>query len=267
MAMAMAMAMAERGLMRRNLGNTKTLRGSGRRKLDRRTSMISTLGSIGTALVSSLAREPSLAAVLPAETQLLGAGQSGVPSSQLGTCDGSEQFQCFTSMDDRPPFFTQPWEFPARDGGGEGDDAIRAVDAMVDALDSLHYENIVVAPQEAPTPGFYISASSSSSLVEFFIEGDGADNLVQVRLETVKQRGTGLIYALGRLGSSPQAELRRIRLALGWSEVVVLRNRRRVFAIVESGWDEFGPVAPIGEVDPDDALALDGPRGYEKTKD
>ena len=48
---------------------------------------------------------------------------------------------------------------------------------------------------------------------------------------------------------------------------VVLRNRRRVFAIVESAWDEFGPVAPIGEVDPDDALALDGPRGYEKTKD
>lgn len=208
-----------------------------------------------------LAGEPARAAA-PAPA-LLGAGQSGVPSGRLGTCDGLEAYQCFTSMDDRPPFFVEPWEFPTRDGGAGDEDAPRAAaDALAGALAGLGYEGVVIVPQSAPTPGYYVSGASSSTLVEFFVEGDGSDNLVQVRAEAARTR-VGIAAALGR----PNAKLQRVRLALGWDEVVVLRNRRRAFGIVQSGFDEFGPVAPLGDdIDPDDALG-DGPRGYRETRD
>jgi len=67
--------------------------------------------------------------------------------------------------------------------------------------------------------------------VEFFFTPN--DTLVQFR--AVRQ---GAMQS--DLGEN-RKRLEKARLALGWEQVPVLRNRRRALVVVESPWDSFGP--------------------------
>lgn len=41
--------------------------------------------------------------------------------------------------------------------------------------------------------------------------------------------------------------LEKVRISLGWENVYILRNRKRLFGVVESPFDTFGDAAPSGD--------------------
>lgn len=54
-----------------------------------------------------------------------------------------------------------------------------------------------------------------------------------------------------RRGLFTQSRLRKtlekVRISLGWENVYILRNRKRLFGVVESPFDAFGEAAPSGD--------------------
>lgn len=41
--------------------------------------------------------------------------------------------------------------------------------------------------------------------------------------------------------------LEKVRISLGWEQVYILRNRKRLFGVLESPFDAFGDAAPTGD--------------------
>jgi hypothetical protein len=59
------------------------------------------------------------------------------------------------------------------------------------------------------------------------------------------------IRSASRLASAPdggrqERRLESIRAALGWEQVPIIRNRSRLFGVIESPFDTFGPTPPAG---------------------
>ena len=68
---------------------------------------------------------------------------------------------------------------------------------------------------------------------EFFFAPE--DTLVQFRSARRGEAGVSGDFSANR------NRLEKVRIALGWEKVPVLRNRRRALVVVESPFDNFGP--------------------------
>jgi len=130
---------------------------------------------------------------------------------------------CVSSQDDRPAVFDNPWvaeqEYPK---------GMKRLEAQV-----LKLQGSVVEKD-----GRYLRAEFASKgplgesvddVAWYFTPNDV---LVPFRAE---RRGAAPDYGANR------KRLERMRIALGWEKVEILRNRRRALVVVESPFDSFGP--------------------------
>ena len=173
-----------------------------------------------TALAVSLSPRPPLPAFAAD-----GSAQSLWPRDGLfPDCPASDT--CVSSQDDRPQSWDNPWVFD-----GSVDDSFRALQRMVEkklggrvlASDGERYLRVEFE-DKSPLGTSYDDA-------EFFFAPD--DSLVQFR---ASRRGdSGSDFGANR------KRLEKVRIALGWEKVPVLRNRRRALVVVESPFDSFGP--------------------------
>ena len=149
--------------------------------------------------------------------KVLGTSEPGPAFSSnavLGTCESFQPYTCFSSMDDRPPYFIAPWSWETGSDlrnyrldrtSGHNDksrlkdinDSKKNVEYIVGQLkdvlekEGFHSINLVIEDGEIGDKGVYVSAQTSkvSNLfrdeiectVEFYIETKG-DSVVQVRL-------------------------------------------------------------------------------------
>lgn len=226
------------------------------------------------------------------------AGPSFTSERVLGTCDGYGEYKCFSSLDDRPPYFIAPWTFESESDlkrlkstgllhqsvsinvSSKTNDSNDELSSLRNALSTEGFSDITVERGkigDGEADGIYVSArtlekSSDECVVEFYLQTKG-DNIAQVRLfvddSNDYTKNTGDI--IPAIFKHHDQLLNRIRLRLGWEEVVVLRNRTRLFGLFESPFDSFGPTPPVGEslaeIDPDDTLAFNGSRSYLTTRD
>ena len=210
-----------------------------------------------------------------ADAVFLRADERGVSSTgRLGTCDNSKPYACFSSMDDRPPFFVAPWEFSGT--------AREAAMQLSNVLRDMEYQ-VTISNVQQQSGAIYVSAEKPEAmgiqLLEFFFDNDDSDRLVQVRANSSganKNRSSlagSMLMLTAAFGAPAQKALEGVRVRMGWDEAIVLRNRKRVLGIIETPFDSYGPVPPFGEsvdsIDPDDRLAgnENGLRAYERFKD
>jgi uncharacterized protein (DUF1499 family) len=86
----------------------------------------------------------------------------------------------------------------------------------------------------------FTSFGKQMDVFEFLF--DAEDNTVTLR--AVPALGSPFNAFLTR--ARMQDTLEKLRIALGWENVYILRNRKRLFGVVESPFDSFGDVAPSG---------------------
>ena len=176
----------------------------------RRASLFSILAGAACLSRASLA-SPPLCSTLPAPTP----DCLGAVDGLLADCRGA----CVSSQDDRPGVFGAPWQI---EGPTEGvlDRLIVACQSRKDFKEVLDYD------------------PAAAYLRVTFVDGD---------VEFLKTRGDDTIQfraASEVPGASNKRQKKRVdelRLAMGCTEIPVLRNRRRTLLFVESDLDSFGP--------------------------
>lgn len=106
--------------------------------------------------------------------------------------------------------------------------------------------------QELP---LYLRASvpargGGAQILEFLLSDD--DSTVSLRGVVESAAGSSVTASVGGAyfgGAVSRGGLygkfEKLRLALRWQDVYVLRNRKRVFGVVESPFDRFGDVPPL----------------------
>ena len=124
-----------------------------------------------------------------------------------------------SSQDDRPGVFGAPWQI---EGSSKGvlDKLIVACQSRKDFSKVLDYD----------VESEYLRIAFTDGDIEF-LKTKG-DDTVQFRAASTSP------------GSSNKKQKKRVdelRLAMGYTEIPVLRNRRRALIVVESDWDTFGP--------------------------
>eukprot|EP00955_Chlamydomonas_euryale_P042174 352225-Chlamydomonas_euryale.AAC.5 len=82
-----------------------------------------------------------------------------------------------------------------------------------------------------------LAALAATDDVEFLLPDD---NDVRVEIRSASRR-PGVPD-----GGRQERRLELIRSLLGWELLPVIRNRQRLFKIIESPWDSFGPTPPAG---------------------
>ncbi|KAL3786536.1 hypothetical protein HJC23_006786 [Cyclotella cryptica] len=163
---------------------------------------------------------------------------------------------CVSSQDDTPGIFAEPWDYSDSVPLASDDTYERQMDLLILALQTTSKEHGDVVKIDLQS-GRYLRAiftdgtSGETSVSEFYFTPD--DTTVQFRLGSVTSSNA---LGLGRsLSNMERSE--RIRKALRYLKVPVLRNRKRTFFFVESdGLDEFGPgsaaLGPPEEMSPGD---------------
>ena len=144
---------------------------------------------------------------------------------------------CVSSQDDRPDVWDNPW---IAEGRIEDDYAklrrlltSAKIGGRVTAEDGERYIKAEF-PVEQPFGGTVYDDA------EFFFTPN--DVLVQFRsLRRTSSGGGGGLSIGGGDGGANRKRLEKVRIALGWEKVPVLRNRRRALVVVESPLDSFGP--------------------------
>jgi hypothetical protein len=199
---------------------------------------------------------------------------------------------CVSSQDDAPGIFAEPWDYsddmpliPSSSSSSSSSDSSsssadkkrREEDAYVDRMDRLilaldstsreRDDEVTVLLRD----GRYLRAlvvdgtTGERSVCEFYFTPN--DTTVQFRLGTTTTKTTAAAAAaatavLGRRSLSNGDRSERIRRALRYAKVPVLRNRRRAMFFVESdSLDGFGPgsgaLGPPEEMSPGE-MVLDG---------
>ena len=177
---------------------------------------------------------------------------------------------CVSSQDDTPGIFAEPWDYsdsiplPSSSDAAAGTEASYAplMDRLVLALQTTarqRGDEVRVVSREGRylRARFADGASGETSVGEFYFTPN--DTTVQFRLAS-----TGATTAASFLGRSLSNAERseRLRKALGYLKIPVLRNRRRAFFFAESdALDGFGPTSaalgPPEEMSPGE-MVLDG---------
>ncbi|KAL7518000.1 hypothetical protein ACHAWX_002868 [Stephanocyclus meneghinianus] len=163
---------------------------------------------------------------------------------------------CVSSQDDAPGIFAEPWDYSENVPLASEDAYERRMDALVVALRTVSRERgdgvrIDVLSGRYLRAIFTDGITGETSVGEFYFTPE--DTTVQFRLgsaDPYNARGFGR-----SLSNMERSE--RIRKALRYLKVPVLRNRKRRFFFVESdGLDEFGPgsaaLGPPEEMSPGD---------------
>ena len=162
---------------------------------------------------------------------------SGRQSGGLGTCGDS--CTCLSTYDDRPAYFYNPWEWSGAKGPQEAMSKITAeVERQGGHLERVEVGGAGDGDNGAAGAEGYIWATFKSGQVT-----DDVEFLIPPGDTTVSIRAASRTESLPGKGRN-KARLKVMRLSLGWDEVPILRNRRRLFFVVESPWDDFGPPPP-----------------------
>ena len=193
---------------------------------------------------------------------------------------------CVSSQDDAPGIFAEPWDYsddmplipsssslPSSRSSSSSAEEKREEDAYVDRMDRLilaldstsreRDDRVTVLLRE----GRYLRAlvvdgtTGERSVCEFYFTPN--DTTVQFRLgttTTATTMATTMVFGRRSLSNGDRSE--RLRRALRYAKVPVLRNRRRTMFFVESdSLDGFGPgsgsLGPPEEMSPGE-MVLDG---------
>ena len=180
---------------------------------------------------------------------------------------------CVSSQDDTPTIFAEPWDYsdniPLISNDNVDDIYKSQMDKLILAIQTAskdHDDTVKILYQE----GRYLrtlftdGSSGEQSIGEFYFTPN--DTTVQFRIGTFTSSSatTKATSLLGRsLSNNERSE--RIRKALKYTKVPVLRNRKRTFFFVESDeLDGFGPgsamLGPPEEMSPGE-LNEDGGMG------
>ncbi|KAI5055060.1 hypothetical protein GOP47_0030205 [Adiantum capillus-veneris] len=125
-----------------------------------------------------------------------------------------------------PAFFIAPWEFPGK---------------LTTAYEQLKRVLIKEGGSVVEQGDRYIHV--------LFTDKDGTVDDLEVLFSIPSEDATVNIRSASRKISQGdngrnQKRLERVRQALMWEEVPVLRNRNRKLFFLESPWDTFGPEPP-----------------------
>lgn len=148
----------------------------------------------------------------------------GVVDDTLGSCSATTN--CVSSFDDRPSFFTAPWEFPG---------SLRAaVSNLQEALEGS---------------GAFIKEKSDRYIYAVFKGDDGVSDDVEFLFSDPSVDATVNVRSASRAkdykdSGRNRKRLEALRMELGWEQVPILRNRQRRLFFIESPWDTFGPEPP-----------------------
>ncbi|KAL7508028.1 hypothetical protein ACHAXN_007604 [Cyclotella atomus] len=149
---------------------------------------------------------------------------------------------CVSSQDDTPGIFAEPWDYSDSVSVSSNDNAFeRQMDLLILALETTAKERRDEVKIQLQS-GRYLRAiitdgtSGETSVGEFYFTPN--DTTVQFRIASMKSAATkGLGRSLSNIDRSE-----RIRKAMRYTKVPVLRNRKRTFFFVESDqFDSFGP--------------------------
>lgn len=132
---------------------------------------------------------------------------------------------CVSSQDDRPAVWDNPWV--AED---EPNVAMKRLRRVVEQK---------LGGRVVLDDGLYLTA-------EFTSRGPLGGEVVDDAEWYFAPNDVLVQFRAARRGDSPdfganRARMEKARIALGWSKVEVLRNRRRALVVVESPFDSFGP--------------------------
>lgn len=132
---------------------------------------------------------------------------------------------CVSSQDDRPAVWDNPWV--AED---EPNVAMKRLRRVVEQK---------LGGRVVLDDGLYLAA-------EFTSRGPLGGEVVDDAEWYFAPNDVLVQFRAARRGDSPdfganRARMEKARIALGWSKVEVLRNRRRALVVVESPFDSFGP--------------------------
>lgn len=181
---------------------------------------------------------------------------------------------CVSSQDDTPGIFAEPWDYaddipliPSSSSlaGRSKNDVANRMDDLILTLESTSRQRgdtVIVQLRE----GRYLRAlivdanTGEESVCEFYFTPE--DTTVQFRLGAVSSSSPASIIGVGRRSLSNAERSERLRKALRYTKVPVLRNRKRALFFVESDdFDAFGPgsaaLGPPEEMSPGE-MVLDG---------
>lgn len=148
----------------------------------------------------------------------------GVVDETLGACGAVPN--CVSTFDDRPAFFIAPWEFP-----GKLPTAFQQMQRIL-----VEEGGIITEQGNRYIHVVFTDKDGTIDDAEFLFSIPSID--VTVNIRSASRRVSSNDYGRN------QNRLERIRRALMWEEVPVLRNRSRKLFFLESPWDTFGPEPP-----------------------
>ncbi|EWM20913.1 Protein of unknown function DUF1499 [Nannochloropsis gaditana] len=143
----------------------------------------------------------------------------GVIDQLLAECPTEKS--CASSQDDRPPVFQEPWEYE----DATQEKAMRRLRSYVENLPGAE-----TISAEDRYLRFEIKEDGNIDDTEFYFTPN--DSIIQFRSA---RRGDG------RDRGANQKRMEKIRIALGFEKIPVLRNRRRALFFLESPLDGWGP--------------------------
>eukprot|EP00198_Chlamydomonas_reinhardtii_P006596 XP_001695932.1 predicted protein [Chlamydomonas reinhardtii] len=153
-----------------------------------------------------------------------------LPFCLCHSCAGLDT--CLSSFDDRPGHFIAPWTF---DNGSRHEAVQQLVNAVREA------GGVVQEVTDGDRYGYVYATFEGGPLQGV----DDVELLLPDGDTTVVLRSSARKQGLPDLGRN-ERRLEQLRRRLGWEPVPILRNRRRALLFVESPWDSFGPVPPMG---------------------
>jgi len=144
----------------------------------------------------------------------------GVIDELLAECPTEKS--CASSQDDRPPVFQEPWQYD----DSTQEKTMRRLKGYVESMPGVE----VITAEEGYLRADLTEKGDVNELEFFFTPND---SIIQFR---AARRGVG-----DDKGAN-QKRMEKMRIALGFEKIPVLRNRRRALFFLESPLDAFGPV-------------------------
>jgi uncharacterized protein (DUF1499 family) len=163
----------------------------------------------------------ALSIITPSPSLGIGIDSSGL----LSPCVTDKE--CLSSQDDRPFCFLPPWSY---DGTFD-----RAKEKLINAL-RMNSKMDLIADDDR-YKRVQIDSGSGTDEVEFYYTPN--DYTIQFRAYRKLDNNLSQFRFLNN--DSNRNRLEKLRIQLGFEEIEVLRNRRRLFIFGESPFDTFGP--------------------------
>eukprot|EP00624_Nannochloropsis_granulata_P002789 evm.model.NODE_24061_length_13748_cov_26.966177.5 len=143
----------------------------------------------------------------------------GVIDELLAECPTEKS--CASSQDDRPPVFQEPWQYD----DSTQEKAMRRLKGYVESMPGVE----VITAEEGYLRADLMEGGKVNEIEFYFTPND---SIIQFR---AARRGEG-----DDKGAN-QKRMEKMRIALGFEKIPVLRNRRRALFFLESPLDGWGP--------------------------